>query len=772
MVVTVGGHGSLIGAMLGEYEIEALIGRGAMGSVYLARDTKLNRLVALKVLLGSLARTPSLVKQFHQEAQAAAPLKHPGIVRIYSAGTEGGTPYIAMEFVDGEPLDRFLKRKGKVSWKVALHIGGKLAQALDCAHRAGVVHRDVKPSNVMLDRKGDVRLTDFGIASIQSRDQDPAPGSQVLGTPQYMSPEQVTGGDVGPSSDLFALGVMLYLMISGGMPFRGESSMALIKSITEDRPPRLNVLDPSIPDDVARLVAYLIEKKIESRPANAKVVYGLTRRLLKQRGGESAVSQSLSAFLKEETEVRPFSMLHSAGARSTRKKSGIAKRVSSARKLSGRPRFARFAVIAVIACAGFAVGPVMGISARENRAGRASVMEYAIFERTLSAGTKRLFIIADGYEPGRVSWVGDKPILLLEVRGVRGSLAQDLKGLLAVDPEGEEVLSLHPPAKMTEARRIYAREASGSFTIQIPPMPKDAPLADSFLVHARGSRAGSIVTLAQRWDAAAPDASVLFRTTEEEWLRPGNSPWDPDPASQAVLSPNGKTFCMLLYDEEGHGYLVERDADERPIDHTGDRRTTARTTEGGEIVPASIQYSPEGSKIAYLRRTHDGEFELWLLTARGIEMNGHRLTGGLTSEVFAFSPDGQRLAVLMRGRNSGVPEISLLDAREGEVIKQFGPGTLSREAWHPSGRYIAFGSEADGGAGLGLAAPPHQLYMVLAEAPYTRTHITNVPMGLSEGYALSRDGRWAAAIVADTRVPGLLLVDLEALDLETSPGTI
>ena len=267
MVASVGGPGSLIGAMLGEYEVEALIGRGAMGTVYLARDTKLNRLVALKVLLGSLARTPSLVKQFHREARAAAPLKHPGIVRIYSAGTEGGTPYIAMEFVDGEPLDRFLKRRGKVSWQVALHVGAKLAQALDCAHRGRVIHRDVKPSNVMLDRKGNVRLTDFGIASIQSDGQAPSPGAAVLGTPQYMSPEQVTGGDVGPSTDLFALGVMLYQMISGEMPFRGETSIALIKSISEDRPPRLNELDPSIPDDVARLVAYLIEKRPESRPA-------------------------------------------------------------------------------------------------------------------------------------------------------------------------------------------------------------------------------------------------------------------------------------------------------------------------------------------------------------------------------------------------------------------------------------------------------------------------------------------------------------------------
>jgi len=768
MVVSVGGHGSLIGAMLGEYEVEALIGRGAMGSVYLARDTKLNRRVALKVLLGSLARTPALVKQFHQEAHASAPLKHPGIVRIYSAGTEDGTPYIAMEFVDGEPLDRFLKRKGKVSWQVALHIGGKLAQALECAHRGGVVHRDVKPSNVMLDRRGDVRLTDFGIASIQSGDQGASSSTQILGTPQYMSPEQATGGDVGPSTDLFALGVMMYQMISGELPFRGESSMALIKSITEDQPTRLNVLDPSIPDDVARLVAYLIEKKIESRPANAKVVYGLSRRLLKQRSGESAVSNSLSAFLKEETESRPFSTVHSPGKRSKRRRTTIKKKLVAVRKASRQPRWAQLAVVALLAITGFAVAPVMSARERDVTPGRAATMELATFERTFSAGTKRLAVIADGYEPGRVSWVGNESIALLEVRGVEGSLAQEMKGLLAVDPVAEVVLSLHSPGDMSKPRRMDAGGTAPSFTIEVPPMPEDAPLSDSFLVHAREGRGGSIVTLAQRWDAESPDARVLFRSTEGAWLGPTNSSWAPAAESGIVLSPDGKTLCMLLYDEAlGYRYLAERDVNARPLNRIGERRTRV----GREIVPESIQYSPNGIKIAYLRRNVKDEYELWLLTSLGDEANGHLLTDGLLSEVFAFSPDSSLIAVIMRGRESGLPEVSLLDARLGEIVAQFGPGSLSREAWHPSGRYLAFLANAAAGPGTNSTAPPRQLYMAAIDDELSKTHITNVPGGLAEGYALSRDGRWAAAILADTKAPGLLLVDLRALEFDRPLGT-
>ncbi len=754
MVVSVGGHGSLIGAMLGEYEVEALIGRGAMGAVYLARDTKLNRLVALKVLLGSLARTPAVVEQFHKEAQAAAPLKHPGIVRIYSAGTEAGTPYIAMEFVDGEPLDRFLQRKGKVSWQVALHIGAKLSQALDAAHRGGVVHRDIKPSNIMLDRKGGVRLTDFGIASIQS-DESGSADSRVVGTPQYMSPEQVTGGEVGPSTDLFALGVTLYRMISGQMPFRGESSMAMIKSICEDDPPRLNKLDPSIPDDAARLVAYLIEKTPDARPANAKVVYGLIHRLLKQRGDTSAVSDSLTAFLKEETEARPFSRLGSSGSRSTKTDSTLTKkRISGHRSISWRT-MAQTATIVLLAAAALAIGPTRSKFTREKDAEHAPAMVLASFD-ALGPGVMRLLVFADGYQLGRVSWVGEDPVALLEVRGTRGSLTQDLMGLLAVDPIAKEVLSLHPPARATEARALFASQTAGSFTIEIPPTPDDAPLANSYLVHARGAGPRPIITLAQRWDSATPELEILFRASEEEWLGPSASQWDPGPATRVVLSPDGHTICMLLYDEEsGHGYLVERDVRAKPLYHVGERRTTI----GADIVPASLQYSPNGSKIAYLRRGYGGEMDLWLLVANGAERNGFRLATGITGETFAFSPDGKYIAVVMRGDRLGLPQVSLLDARLGEIEARFGPGRLSREAWHPSGRYFAFVAED-----TSSVQKAQQLFAAFAQPPYPKSQITYVNKGLAGEYALSRDGNWAAAIAGDVQVPSLLLLDLAKLD--------
>ena len=226
---------------------------------------------------------------------------------------------------------------------------------------------------------------------------------------------------------------------------------------------------------------------------------------------------------------------------------------------------------------------------------------------------------------------------------------------------------------------------------------------------------------------------------------------------------------MLLYDESlGYGYLVERDVGDAPRHRTGKRRTTS----GGEIVPESIQYSPNGSKIAYLRRTFPGEFNMFLLPSRGVEQNGQRIAMGLTSEVFAFSPDGQRVAVLMRGPGFDTPEICLFDVSFREVVARFGPGTLSREAWHPSGRYFTFVAETLEAPQSYLVQPSRQLYAALAEAPYTMKQVTYVNKGVSGSYALSRDGRWVAAIIGGARVPGLLLFELGAFGVEFGTGTM
>ena len=298
---------SILGTTFGDYEVLTLIGRGAAGTVYLARDIKLQRLVALKVLLGSVARNPAAVKTFHREAQAAAPLRHPGIVRIYAAGYLNGIPYIAMEYVEGEPLDRFIRRNGIMKWQQALFIAGQVAQALGCAHAAGVVHRDVKPANMLLDAQGNVRLTDFGIANIQRGPSKAVDDLGFIGTPHYMAPEQCDRAEVTHKADLYALGVVIYQMIAGVLPFEAENAMALVKKITNDEAPRLNRVFTDIPDDVARLVAHLLEKSPDARPESAAQVFETIQRLQQQQGGRSAIPDALSAFIREQAEIKQLS---------------------------------------------------------------------------------------------------------------------------------------------------------------------------------------------------------------------------------------------------------------------------------------------------------------------------------------------------------------------------------------------------------------------------------------------------------------------------------
>jgi len=704
-------QGSLIGSKLGGYQVEALIGRGAMASVYLARDTKLNRHVALKVLLGSLAKTSSIVKQFHQEAQAAAPLNHPNIVRIYSAGIEAGVPYIAMEFVDGEPLDRFLKRKGKVNWDVALHIGAQVALALDCAHQHGIVHRDVKPSNILVDRRGGVRLTDFGIARMTSGGGG---GGGVVGTPQYMSPEQSTGDEVWPTSDLFSLGVTLYQMIAGDMPFKGESSMELIRSICEDEPVRLNKLIPDVPDDVARMVAYLLEKEPSGRPASAKVAYGLIHRLQKHRGGSgSAVADSLTAFLKEEMEPRPFSSIERKEAESRKKSSKVRRRLK--RKWLTGGLVAQAALIAVLATVAFVIGPFAAARSREKAPAPAAALGLAHVE-LVQPGMRRFGLMNDGHRIGALTWVDGGNAVVARTRGQRGTLADGAAGLLSIDVGAETVLSLSAPVIGPDSASGRTHMLNGYFT---GALPQGVP------VFARSDRPDTAVLLAQAWNEATPRAEILYTTP----LATVNSP---EARPYVAVQPSGERICIALYEaESGYHYLVEHTIGGTPVSADDERRTGSRS----DIYPETVQYLPDSRRIAYLRRNALGVVELWMISSGSTELDGRRIASGLARGPLAFSPDGAFAAATVTNVD-GSTEIALFDFQAGAIIARFGPGTLATQAWLPDGSGFVFaGATGDPQLMLGSATPPYDV-----------RRVTSRPGGLGPAYAVDPiSGRVAAA---------------------------
>lgn len=762
MVAKSAGHGSLIGATLGGYKVEALIGRGAMGTVYLAQDVKLKRPVALKVLLGSLARTPSVVKQFHLEAQAAAPLRHPAIVRVYSAGMEEGTPYIAMEFVDGEPLDRFMRRKGPIKWQQAFHIAGHLALALEVAHRNGVVHRDVKPSNIMLERSGGVRLTDFGIASIHD-DSETTFSTSFIGTPQYMSPEQCTGGEVGPASDIYALGVTLYQMISGELPFRGETSIALIKNICTETAPRLNKVILGVPDDVARLVAFLLEKDLRKRPSDGRIVNSLITRIQKQKGGVSAVPEALTAFIKEEAEPRPFSSVHKSARKRATSASSSSKSSRPEESRIAWGQVARIAAVALLALGTLAAWPLAGTLARDRQIEQAPVVSLATFGN-LEQGIMLAQLYSDGFSLRRLSWVGNRPVLLVEAEGIRGTLTDGAIGLLVADPVERQILSLQPlsgPA-MSPARSNVV--TAGLSRITVPPSPKGSPLHDSVLLYARRADA-TTVALAQRWNEATPRPAMLYRV-HPGTMRGGATQTRAPP--HTVVKPDGYTVCLVLRDDvTGAHYLAERDVRDMPLDFVGPRRTFS----GGDILPQSVQYSPNGSLIAFLRAGGNKSSELWIIPSggdsrSGLSEHGRVLTTGVAGDEIAFSPDGQRIATRVWSGDGPEPEIAVIDLRQGRVETLFGSGTLSSEAWHRSGQYLIIVQEAQSRtlsrSGRATSNRP-QLWAVEVEPPYSRIQLTKLKQGISGAYAVSRDGAWAAAATGHSTAPTLVFVDLAAM---------
>ncbi|MEZ5181180.1 MAG: Stk1 family PASTA domain-containing Ser/Thr kinase [Acidimicrobiales bacterium] len=251
----------------GRYELHRRVGRGGMAEVYLARDRLLDRLVAIKILFPEFATDPSFVARFRREAQAAANLNHPNIVGVYDWGKERGTYYIVMEYVDGRSVSEILRSDGPIEPKRAATIAADVAAALGFAHRKGVVHRDVKPGNVLITASGEVKVADFGIAramTATSEDNLTQTGS-VMGTATYFSPEQAQGKPVDARSDLYSLGVVLYEMACGKPPFSGDSPVAIAYQHVQEPIPPLAERVPDIPADYGRIVDRALAKDPDDR---------------------------------------------------------------------------------------------------------------------------------------------------------------------------------------------------------------------------------------------------------------------------------------------------------------------------------------------------------------------------------------------------------------------------------------------------------------------------------------------------------------------------
>ncbi|MBU6334145.1 MAG: Stk1 family PASTA domain-containing Ser/Thr kinase [Chloroflexi bacterium] len=262
------------------YRIDQPLGDGGMARVFLGQDLRLGRRVAIKMLHAQYATDGSFLRRFHHEAQAAARLHHPAIVDVYDVGQDGDVHYIVMEYIDGDDLKTVITRGGRLSLDQALDITAAAADALEAAHRSDMVHRDVKPQNIMLARDGTVKLADFGIAKSLTSNSNT---DTIFGTADYISPEQARGLPVAPQTDLYSLGVTLFELLTGQLPFHGDTAVAVAMQHVSAAPPPLRSVDERIPPAIEALVLMAMAKDPEDRPASARE---FARALRSLRGGD------------------------------------------------------------------------------------------------------------------------------------------------------------------------------------------------------------------------------------------------------------------------------------------------------------------------------------------------------------------------------------------------------------------------------------------------------------------------------------------------------
>src|SRR5947199_2297073 len=292
--------------VLGErYKLQDPIGRGGMATIYRGQDLRMDRVVAIKVLREVYSTDPKFVTRFQREAKAASALQHPNIVQVYDYGQTDGNYFIVMELVEGTDLRRYLRSRGVLAVDRAIIIAHDVALGLGAAHRRGIVHRDVKPQNVLVGRDGSIKLTDFGIASVYKdiNAERLTTTGMTLGTVQYYAPEQAQGEIVSPAADVYALGIVMYEMLTGRTPFDGDTPVAVAMQHIQDLPAPPTLFNSNIPPALEVIILRCLEKEPERRYRDGSTLARALELL-----GESEVDDTLPGALMPGLAQTPTSI--------------------------------------------------------------------------------------------------------------------------------------------------------------------------------------------------------------------------------------------------------------------------------------------------------------------------------------------------------------------------------------------------------------------------------------------------------------------------------
>ena len=687
------------GTKLGPYEIQSLLGAGGMGEVYRARDARLDRTVAIKVLPASFSADRDRMQRFEQEARAAAALNHPNILSIFDIGGEHGSPYVVSELLEGETLRERL-RSGALSSRKAIDYGLQVARGLAAAHEKGIVHRDLKPENLFVTSDGRVKILDFGLAKLTRPEEVSGadaptvhavtePGL-IMGTAGYMSPEQVRGQVADPRSDIFAFGAILYEMIAGKRAFHGETSADTMSAILKEETPELSETARNVPAGLERIVRHCLEKNPSQRFHSA---------------GDLAFD------LESLTEIS-----------ATSSKSGAQAAVAEARGAESRRKLAGVAGVVALAAAMIGLGWWLG-----RGGGAAPLAEYQqITFRTGSIGDARF--TPDGSIVYSASWDGGDYQLYLARTDDNGARDLGLKDadLLSISKSGELAIRLNTVnlGGYARAGTLARVPLSGGTPREVLENVQDADWA------ANGESMAVVRFIPENshWRLEYPLGKVLFDSIN--WI------------GQPKISPDGKLVAFADHentggDDEGSLAVIDLDGHEKKL-------------ASGFVSLEGILWSTAGDEL-WFTGTRTGSAEnLRGVTLAGKERMITNVPGGMwlqdTRNGLALMVTHQ-IRIGIRGTPPGGKEERELGWLGWSILRDIsrdGRKVLFEEDGDGGGpKYTVFVRDTDGsppvriGNGTGAAISPDDKWVITRPAKEGALFV--VPTGAGEARQLTHD---------------------------------
>ena len=710
----------MVGTTISHYKILSELGRGAMGVVYKAEDTKLERTVALKFLASHLLEDEESRERFLREAKAAARLDHPNICTVYEIDEAGGQTFLAMAYLEGQTVkDKIAERPLKLD--EALDIAIQIAQGLKAAHQKEITHRDIKPANLMLTPEGRVKIMDFGLAQL-------AEGSKLtktrtlLGTPAYMSPEQARRAPTGRPADLWSLGVVIYEMVTGRLPFAGERDQAVLYAIEHEEPEPVTALRSGLPTELDRILEKALAKRLEERYQHADDLMVDLRRLQKERAGAAVPKRSRRDLYAAVTAVMAAAL-------------GLAAWLGVLGPTGREPQAPLWSV-PLTSDPGLELHPTFSPDGNqvafdwdgENRDNTDIYVK-------LVAGGRPLRLTTNPAVDNHPAWSPDGSQIAF-LRGAEGSrgifLVPPIGGIerkLAESPHflvgGFSGLSWSPDGKfLAVPDRTSPKEPHAIFLVSVESGEKErltSPPAQSLGDHSPAfSPDGRTLAFVRQSAVVIADIYLVQvaggeprRLTFNDQTTRGLA-WTPDGREIVFSSSPGAHSTSSLWRISSFGGMPEL------LSGTG----------GGAISPA---ISRQGSRLIYSRWTSD--LNIWRLGLSGLTTARNRparLIASTRTDWFPrISPDGDRIA--FESDRSGSLEVWVCDrdGRRPVQLTSFVDVNAGSPCWSPDGRWIAFDAAPDGNP---------DIYVISADGGSPRRLTTEGSQEILPSW--SRDGQW------------------------------